>query len=462
MPLVFATKIDKPFISNINDILNKKIAIVKGSVYKDRIKVKYPYIKFIEVSNTKKGLEKVNEDKAYAFIGILPIIGFNIQKHFVGNLKIAGKLDSQVEFSMATRNDEPLLHSIFSKLINSIPEEKNRNITDRWLSVTYEKSVNYTMIFYVISIFIIIFFFIITKNRAINTINKELSDYIRVIDEHVLTSTTDSKGNINSVSQAFCNISGYTKEELLGKNHRFIHHPDMSEKLFTNLWKTITSGKTWKGEIKNKKKNGDFYWIKAIISPIFDTNSKIVGYTAIRHDITDKKRIEEIAITDELTSLYNKRHFNHVFEKELTKAQESGKYFGLIILDIDFFKQYNDTYGHQEGDNVLQNMGTCLRSLCDLSSCTPFRIGGEEFAIIFTPNTKEDAKNFAKIINKKIEDMQLEHKKNKASEYITASIGLYVESDENLSTTEDIYRFADTAMYTSKSNGRNQFTLYNK
>ncbi len=111
----------------------------------------------------------------------------------------------------------------------------------------------------------------------------------------------------------------------------------MPDKLFKNLWNTISEGKTWKGEIKNKKKNGKYYWVDAVISPIFDKQKQIIGYTSIRHDITDKKKVEEISITDELTTLYNKRYFNKVFEIELNRAKRDNHTFGLIILDIDFF-----------------------------------------------------------------------------------------------------------------------------
>ena len=184
-----------------------------------------------------------------------------------------------------------------------------------------------------------------------------MKKYIKIVDENVLTSSTDAKGRIVCVSKAFCEISGYTKEELIGQNHRIIRHEDMPKKLFKELWNTITDGKVWQGEIKNKKKNGEFYWVKATISPLFDDNKNIVGYTAIREDITDKKRIEEISITDELTGLYNRRFFNEIFEREVNRAKREEHSFALIIFDVDFFKLYNDNYGHQAGDLVLQTIG---------------------------------------------------------------------------------------------------------
>ncbi|PLY11030.1 MAG: hypothetical protein C0626_00195 [Arcobacter sp.] len=462
MPLVISTKSEKPFINDISSVLSEKLAIVEGFAYSEILKKKYPNIKIVEVKDTMEGLEKVNKNELYGFIGVLPVIGYHIQENFSTNLKIAGKLDTIVGFPMATRNDEPILNEIINKLISNVPLEKNKEILNKWLSIKYEENIDYKTILYVIGVFSIILLIIIIKNQAIGKLNDKLSKYLHVVDENVLTSSTDIDGTIVSVSQAFCDISGYTKEELIGNNHRIIRHKDMPKELFVELWSTISSGKTWKGEIKNRNKNGSFYWVYAVISPIFDEKNKIVGYTAIRQDISDKKKIEKISITDELTSLYNRRYFNEVFENELNRAKREKHFFALIILDIDFFKQYNDFYGHQKGDSVLKGVGKALIDICKRASDVPFRVGGEEFAIIFTPKDKEDAISFAKLVNQKIEELKIEHKHNKASSYITASLGLYVAYGDEIDASEHIYNFADTALYKAKESGRNKFVLYEK
>jgi diguanylate cyclase (GGDEF)-like protein/PAS domain S-box-containing protein len=462
MSLVIATKENKPFINDISSVLNEKLAIVKGYGYSEILKSKYPNINIVEVKDAKEGLTKVDRNQVYGFIGVLPVVAYNIQEDFVANLKIAGKLDTTISFPMSTRNDEPQLNEIMNKLILSIPIEKNKEILNKWLSIKYEENIDFKPLFYVISVFSIILIIIMIKNRAINKLNNKLSEYIDIIDKNVLTSTTNKDGIIVSVSQEFCDISGYTKEELLGKNHRIINHEDMPKELFTQLWATISSGKVWRGEIKNKKKNGSYYWVDGTISPVFDEKKNITGYTAIRHDITDKKRIEDISITDELTSLYNRRYFNDIFEKELNRAKRDEHFFALMILDVDFFKQYNDFYGHQKGDYVLASIGKKLIEICKRSSDTAFRIGGEEFAIIFTPKDKEDALRFSKLVNKEIEELKIEHKYNKASNYITASIGLYVAYGKEIEISEQIYNHTDDALYKAKESGRNQFILYEK
>ena len=96
---------------------------------------------------------------------------------------------------------------------------------------------------------------------------ESLKSHADIIDRYVITSSTDVNGMITSVSQAFCDISGYTQEELIGHNHNIVRHPEMTADIYRELWETITTGKAWTGEIKNRKKNGDFYWVLIHIEP---------------------------------------------------------------------------------------------------------------------------------------------------------------------------------------------------
>lgn len=129
--------------------------------------------------------------------------------------------------------------------------------------------------------------------ESVENFEEELLKSSDIVDKHVIMSRTNSSGKIVSVSEAFCEISGYSKEELIGKNHNVIRHPDMPKEIFEDLWNTISNGKTWQGEIKNRTKTGGFYWVNVTITPIFDENEKIVFFDAIRQDITSKKELEE-------------------------------------------------------------------------------------------------------------------------------------------------------------------------
>ena len=140
---------------------------------------------------------------------------------------------------------------------------------------------------------VIIFIIFIMMIMIILRLKKSETKLKNLVNQYVISSTTDLKGTITGVSKAFCDISGYTEEELIGKPHKVVRHPDMPKELFKEVWRTIESGKIWQGEVKNRRKNGDYYWVTAVISPLYN-NGKKVGYSSIRQDITDSKRIEEL------------------------------------------------------------------------------------------------------------------------------------------------------------------------
>jgi len=286
--------------------------------------------------------------------------------------------------------------------------------------------------------------------------------HLDLMNRYIITSRTNKKGIITEVSDAFCKISGYTEEELIGKPQSIVRHPDMSKQTFKELWDTIQSGKIWSGEIKNRAKDGTEYWTHSTIEPIFLDNNKqeiddIIAYSSIRIDITDKKRIEKISITDGLTNLYNRRYFNMTLPEKLDESKNKNSYIGFIIFDVDHFKQYNDTYGHQAGDDVLIALGSTIKKSTGEGNIA-FRLGGEEFGVIFFDLDKKQSLEYANGIKDNIENLKIKHEKNSASDFITASMGLILLKDEYLDIDE-IYKKADEALYFAKENGRNQVKI---
>ncbi|MDP3464766.1 MAG: PAS domain S-box protein [Sulfuricurvum sp.] len=288
-----------------------------------------------------------------------------------------------------------------------------------------------------------------TKDIAeAKALEKKLHDYIALVDEHIITSSTDVKGNIVYASKAFCRISQYSEEELIGKNHRIIRHPDMPASLYDELWKTITMDKSWAGEIKNIAKDGSFYWVYAAIAPTWDEDGKKVGYTAIRQDITDKKRIEELSITDRLTGLYNRLKLDEVFMYELVQSKRFHAPLSIILLDIDHFKHVNDTYGHQVGDQVLQHIANILRSI-GRKADTIGRWGGEEFLIVLPQTDRDGAIKMGEKIRLGVEDYSFPVIGKK-----TASFGIAEFQEEDNQST--LVERADRALYRAKNEGRNR------
>ena len=307
------------------------------------------------------------------------------------------------------------------------------------------------------------------KTKVINIFSniKQMEDikfFNKILDENIISFSVDTRGIINYASEAFCEISGYTIEELIGKTHNIIKHPDMPSSIFKEIVSAIRGSRKWKGEIKNLKKDGSYYWVNAVLEPIFDKKKNVIGYSSVQQDITDKKKIYELSITDGLTSLYNRRYFNDIAQSTIDKTVRNNEIFAFLLLDIDNFKKYNDTYGHQEGDNVLINLAKSLKDTFKRSDDTIFRLGGEEFGILINSKTKNDVIMLAEQARVNIESLQLEHINNPPFMVITASFGIAIIStkyDDNIHCLDSIYKKADDSLYKAKDSGRNKIVYLN-
>ncbi len=294
--------------------------------------------------------------------------------------------------------------------------------------------------------------------QSINT-KKRLDQYMEIVNNNVYISISDLSGKIVNISDAYCKLTGYIRDELIGKRHNIFRHPDTEDQVFKELWTTISKGRLWKGEHKNVKKDGTTYWVENSITPNLDEDGNTIGYTSIYNDITDKKEISELLITDFLTKIYNRRHFNDIFNLELKRAKRDKKNFVLMILDIDYFKQYNDTYGHDAGDKALQVVASSLKDTLNRAHDFVFRLGGEEFGIITSKIGIEGTKILANKLKESIENLEIEHKKNRVSNFITISIGTKIVLPESNLSENDIYKLADDALYEAKDSGRNKAVL---
>lgn len=174
-----------------------------------------------------------------------------------------------------------------------------------------------------------------------------------------------------------------------------------------------------------------------------------------------KEKVDELnklSITDSMTDLYNRRYFDKVFEQEIQRCNRSKRTLILLLLDADKFKEYNDTYGHAKGDEVLISISSCMKKISKRANDFAFRIGGEEFCIITSDVNENDAYSYSNKLRVSIENTLIEHKKNTASNYVTVSIGLVIVKfkENTLIKSSDIYIIADKALYKAKEKGRNK------
>lgn len=311
------------------------------------------------------------------------------------------------------------------------------------------------------------------KNHELEQLANELASYIEAIGQHALVSISDTSGNILKANELFCKVSGYTEDELLGKNHSIINSRIHSRKFFTKMWKTISSGNTWHGEICNRAKNGELYWVASTIVPIINKNGKIERYISVRLDITDtiqyeadieraytdlanaNQQLEKQSRIDALTEISNRRYFNECLNTEISRMSRNNDYLTIILCDIDYFKNYNDFYGHLAGDDCLKIVAQTIKSCFSRKGEIVARYGGEEFAIILTSKNKQAALALAEEMRKRIEDLAIQHKASISHKVVTISAGISTIIPNKFTTITTIIAKADKALYLAKKKGRN-------
>jgi len=168
------------------------------------------------------------------------------------------------------------------------------------------------------------------------------------------------------------------------------------------------------------------------------------------------ERLKELSITDQLTGLYNRRYFNTVFQTEMRRARREKRPLTYILMDIDFFKSFNDNYGHPEGDTALERVGGRLIEACRRPSDYAFRIGGEEFVVLATNMSGKNAGAFGEILRASIEGLKIPHNYSTVNKHMTISVGVVNKIPSLDDTLENFAKIADVRLYKAKELGRNR------
>ncbi|MCU4675227.1 EAL domain-containing protein [Catenovulum sp. 2E275] len=300
------------------------------------------------------------------------------------------------------------------------------------------------------------------KKVAIN----DMVELRHALDQHAIVAITDEKGIILSANDKFCEISKYSRDELIGHTHKIINSNYHPKSFFKDMWQTIKSGKVWHGEICNKAKDGSFYWVSSTIVPLLSASGLPERYIAIRADITDRKLAEQkaynLAMYDDLTKLPNRNHFIKMLANlDVDKINKYKAYHALLFIDLDNFKVINDTMGHPGGDALLTETALRLESIMQPSYHLA-RLGGDEFIILLTSldDNKEQCTLAAQQYAEDIRQLISEPYFIQGHEIsITPSIGITIFSHKNIDLSE-LMKQADIAMYQSKDNGRNRVSFF--
>ena len=424
-PIIIIMHDHANYVEDLKVLKDKKVAIIKGYGYTADLLTHYPQMQFIEVENIQIGLRGVSEGKFDAILASNSLASYSLSEMGLDDIKIVGKTSVVMEVTLFVDKDQPILHDIINKSMQSISNKERNQIIHQWTNKPEYQDIDYILIWAVFTLGTIIVLILTysyknfhankkhlleMKNmetaqelghmgswewniatgeliwsdevyrifgeepqsfpasydgfksyipteyhagleQAIDTAmkshepyeydhpvkqkngtlisvreagyvrfnddgepvsmlgtvldidsvvraktaqreNEELTDLLKKFDENVIASNTDLHGNITYASQAFCKISGYSHDELINQPQNIVRHVDMPKEIYKELWRTIKLGNTWHGELKNTKKDGTVYWVDSTISPIYDHNKEVVGYSSIRRDITHEKQVE--------------------------------------------------------------------------------------------------------------------------------------------------------------------------
>ncbi|MFO6423374.1 transporter substrate-binding domain-containing protein [Motilimonas sp. KMU-193] len=462
LPVVVITRELPYFIGNLGQIEGKPIGIVAGYSLVEMVKQQYPNANIKEVSNVEKGIEKVSSGELFAFLGTVASASHVIQKGKITNVKINGATGLEWSVGVATRSDEPLMRQIFDAATRDIKPTEHDEIFNRWINIKYLHEGDYRKLWPMALSILVLLSLFIYWNRKLSSLNRKINSYLDIIDHHVLNLKIDLDQTIIDASDAFCQTIGIAKYKLINSDFRLLYLDANNDEIDSAFYQAINQCQNWQGEFSYVKKNGKLLNTETYLSPI-KRGQKVVGFSVIQQDITDKKRIENITRIDELTGLFNRRHFNEIFPKELARAKRDGKLFGFMLIDVDHFKAFNDTYGHPKGDQVLIDIAKALQSKLNRACDYVFRLGGEEFGVIISGAAIDnDVLDTAYRLKEAIEALNITHIRNQPYDTITISIGVNIVTPDQETDQEAIYQQADDALYQAKEHNRNCVLLANK
>ena len=242
------------------------------------------------------------------------------------------------------------------KLLLTISEKQRNDIANKWADVRVENKTDWLFIFQIIGLVLFILIVLIINNyrlkslvekktKDIETQKNEIENTLSSFDKNVMFTKTDLEGVITHASEAFCKFSAYKQEELIGKSHNIMRHPDTPSELYRTIWDSLKAEIPIVKEFKTLKKNGSSYWVEVLFSPIYDTKGKLTGYSGIRQDVSDKKEVEDLSANLELKVIDRTKALNKAkkeIEETHKNTRDSIEYASLIqkaLIPEDDFVQ---------------------------------------------------------------------------------------------------------------------------
>ncbi len=289
----------------------------------------------------------------------------------------------------------------------------------------------------------------------------KLQQAVQII-EHTMEGVviTDNEGRITSVNPAFCEITGYSEAEIIHQHLDTLKSDRHPQEFSEEIWDKIRRSGSWRGEVWNQRKNGEVYPAWMTVSSVRDEHDSILHYVAVFSDITSIKQsqtqLEHLAHHDSLTNLPNRLLFEDRLQHAISQSKRQGRQLAVLFLDLDRFKNINDTLGHAMGDELLKEVAKRLQHILR-DGDTAARLGGDEFTVLV--ENLEDPSQAAVVAAKIQESFKTPYQIAGRELHVTTSIGISIYPEDG-QTVADLTKNADAAMYQAKEQGRNNYRYY--
>lgn len=281
---------------------------------------------------------------------------------------------------------------------------------------------------------------------------------------------TDNKGRIIYVNEAFTISTGYYLDEVRGKNPSILQSGRHDGDFYKTMWCSVRQNGQWQGEIWNRRKDGEIFVEWANITALLDEDGQVSHYSAVFSDITERKSVEfklraenrqlqQLSVIDPLTGVANRRAFDEALNKEWKRCLLYQTSLSLLFIDIDFFKSYNDSYGHQQGDEALRMVAGALKGALKRPADFLARYGGEEFSVILPGLDLSDAVATAQTLREAVSALKTPHKGSTVSPFLSISIGCSSVMPSADGSALELVESADKALYGAKERGRNRVQI---
>jgi len=468
-PAIIINDSNNGFIGTLDHLNGKQVTLERGYFMQELLMHDHPEIQLVPAENIHDALNLVSSGKADAYIGDAASTHYAIKREGMLNLGFSGDTTYKSYHRMAATRLNPELASLLAKALADIPQAEKDAIQNRWMSLKYEPGVKTETVLLYAAAALSLLAFIVTWNMRLR---RDISKRKQVQEEQrmaasVFASTqegiliTDAQRNIIDMNPAFGSITGYSRDEILGKKPSLLKSGLHDTSFYENMWRAINRQGYWRGEVWNRKKGGEIFAEWLTISAVADQQGKITHYIGTSSDITQLKeqerKLELMAHYDPLTGVPNRILLADRMHLAFAQTKRDNCLMAVGYLDLDGFKPVNDRLGHEAGDQLLIEVALRIKNALREGD-TIARLGGDEFVFLLLGLEKvEDCETtLHRLLEVISEPVSL---KNQAVS-VSASIGISIFPEDN-TDPDTLLRHADQAMYQAKQEGKNCFHIYN-